>query len=74
MLYVPAEQMDLIQKYVGADSGSPRINKLSGGDWRTTKAKAKASVANMLKELLERRRQRAAGGYAFGEDTVCERV
>ncbi|MEA4923416.1 MAG: transcription-repair coupling factor [Eubacteriaceae bacterium] len=74
MLYVPAEQMDLIQKYVGADSASPKINKLAGSEWRTTKAKAKAGIANMAKELLEISAAReAALGYAFGADTVWQK-
>lgn len=41
MLYVPVEQMDIVQKYIGSDGGAPRINKLSGGEWKATKAKAK---------------------------------
>ncbi|MGI6722473.1 MAG: transcription-repair coupling factor [Anaerovoracaceae bacterium] len=74
MLYVPADQMHLIQKYVGADSTAPKINKLSGSEWRTTKAKARASVASMAKELLELSAERAAApGYAFEPDTVWQK-
>ena len=40
-------------EYVGADTASPKLNKLSGSEWKTTKAKAKAAIANMAKELLE---------------------
>lgn len=47
MLYVPVEQMDMIQKYIGSDGASPKLNKLSGGDWKATKAKAKAAIAEM---------------------------
>ena len=53
MLYVPVEQMDIIQKYIGSDAASPKINKLSGGDWKVTKAKAKAAIAQMAQELLQ---------------------
>jgi transcription-repair coupling factor (superfamily II helicase) len=74
MLYVPIEQMDLIQKYVGADGATPKINKLSSGEWKKTKAKAKAAVVNMAKELLELSAQRkAAGGYAFSPDSIWQR-
>ncbi|MEG2323905.1 MAG: transcription-repair coupling factor [Anaerovoracaceae bacterium] len=69
-LYVPVEQMDIIQKYVGADAGSPKLNKLSGSDWKTTKAKAKASIANMAKELMEVSAARQIEkGHSFSEDT-----
>ncbi|HML37141.1 MAG TPA: transcription-repair coupling factor [Bacillota bacterium] len=74
MLYVPVEQMDMIQKYIGADGGMPRINKLSGGEWKKTKAKAKAAIVNMAKELLEVSAERAArGGYAFAPDSLWQR-
>ncbi len=74
MLYVPVEQMDMIQKYIGADGAAPRINKLSGGEWKKTKAKAKAAIANMAKELLEISAERASrGGYAFASDSIWQR-
>ena len=74
MLYVPVEQMDMIQKYVGADSASPRVNKLSGGEWKKVKAKAKAAIVNMAKELLEISAERnARGGYAFAPDSIWQR-
>lgn len=74
MLYIPVEQMDLIQKYIGADGSAPKVNKLSSGEWKKTKAKAKAAIVNMAKELLELSAQRkAAGGYAFGADTIWQK-
>lgn len=74
MLYVPVEQMDLIQKYVSADGATPKINKLSGSEWKKTKAKAKAAIANMAKELLELSAARQIEkGYAFSEDTVWQK-
>jgi transcription-repair coupling factor (superfamily II helicase) len=74
MLYVPVEQMDMIQKYVGADGTVPRINRLSGGDWKKVKAKAKAAIVNMAKELLEISAERATrGGYAFAPDSIWQR-
>ncbi len=74
MLYVPVEQMDLIQKYVGADSITPRVNKLSGGEWKKTKAKAKSAIVNMAKELLELSASRQiAKGHAFAEDNIWQK-
>ena len=74
MLYVPVEQMDIIQKYIGSDGIAPKVNKLSGGEWKATKAKAKAAIAEMAKELLDlyahRKMQK---GHAFAEDTVWQR-
>jgi len=73
-LYVPVDQMNLIQKYMGTDTGTPKINRLAGNEWKNTKAKAKASIENMAKELLELSAARQArGGYAFGPDTVWQK-
>ena len=74
ILYIPVEQMDMIQKYIGADGTTPKISKLSSGEWKKTKARAKAAIANMAKELLELSAQRQAkGGYAFSEDSIWQR-
>ncbi|MCL1808244.1 MAG: transcription-repair coupling factor [Clostridiales bacterium] len=74
MLYVPVEQMDIIQKYVGADSESPKINKLSSAEWRKTKAKAKAAIEDMAKELLEvSAKRKVTKGHAFSVDTAWQK-
>lgn len=74
MLYVPVEQMDLIQKFVGADGVVPKINRLSGVEWKRTKARAKAAIEDMAKELLELNAARIAEqGHAFGPDTPWQR-
>jgi len=74
MLYVPVEQMDIVQKYIGSDGIVPKVNKLSGGEWKATKAKAKAAIAVMAKDLLDLyAKRKMQKGYAFGEDTVWQK-
>lgn len=74
MLYVPVEQMDIVQKYIGSDGGAPKINKLSGGEWKATKARAKAAIAVMAKDLIDLYAQRKMEkGHSFGPDTVWQR-
>ncbi|KPU26591.1 transcription-repair coupling factor [Caloranaerobacter sp. TR13] len=68
-LYVPVDQMDLIQKYIGADSIKPKVNKLGTGEWVKTKQKAKKAIENMAKELLELYAKRqTTKGFAFSTD------
>ncbi|MBQ2203395.1 MAG: transcription-repair coupling factor, partial [Oscillospiraceae bacterium] len=71
VLYVPATQMDLIYKYVGAAQDSPvKLNKLGGDSWEKTKKKAKAAVKDLadgLIKLYAERKRRA--GFAFAADT-----
>ena len=72
-LYVPIDQMDLIQKYIGADSVKPKVNKLSSQEWTKTKQRAKKAVEDMAKELLELYAKRESQkGFAFSKDTVWQ--
>lgn len=73
-LYVPVEQMDLIQKYVGADGINPKVNKLSGGEWKKTKTKAQAAIKDMAKDLIALSAARQLEqGYAFSKDNLWQR-
>ncbi len=51
-LYIPVEQMDLIQKYIGNEDGQPKLNRLGGQEWKRAKAKAKKTIEDMTDELL----------------------
>lgn len=73
-LYVPVDQMDIVQKYVGSEGVAPKINKLTGGEWKATKAKAKAAIAEMATEILEiSAKRKLEPGYAFEKDTVWQK-
>ncbi len=68
-LYLPVDQMNLIQKYIGSDE-RPKINKLSSQDWTKTKVKAKKAVEEMAMDLVELYAKREKlKGYAYGPDT-----
>ena len=71
ILYVPTDQVDMVQKYIGSheDSRKPRVDKLGGADWHRRKARAKASIEQMADELLKLYAVRQARqGYAFPEE------
>lgn len=73
-LYLPVDQMNLIQKYIGSDALKPKINKLSSGDWSKTKAKTQKAVESMAQDLLDLYAKREnLKGYAYGEDTLWQR-
>lgn len=74
VLYIPAEQMALIQKYVGKEGVAPKINRLSGNEWRNTKAKAKEAALELARELLiQAARRKMEQGHRFSKDTVWQR-
>lgn len=73
-LKLPTEQIDQIQKYVGAEGHEPRLNKLGGAEWSKVKAKVKESIREMAAELLRIQAMRAAmPGYATAPDTPWQR-
>jgi len=73
-LYVPTNQLDLIQKYIGSEGKAPRLNKLGGSDWNRVKSKVKKSVQDLAKGLIELYAARQAlKGHAFSEDTPWQR-
>ncbi len=74
ILYVPVEQFDIVQKYIGSEGTVPKMNKLSGTEWKETKAKAKRAIADMADELIHLYAEReVTKGYAFGPDTEWQR-
>ncbi len=73
LLYVPVEQFDIVQKYIGSEGVAPKINKLSGVEWRNAKARARRAIAEMTEELVELYAEREMEpGYAFGPDTAWQ--
>ena len=69
-LYVPTEKIDLVQKYIGADTKPPKLYKLGGNDWQKVKKRVQNSVKKMAIGLLELYAEREMKeGYAFSEDT-----
>ncbi len=73
-LYVPTDQMDKVQKYIGQDAENVKMNKLGTSEWNKAKAKVKKSVEDMAKELVQLYAQREkAKGYKFKEDNLWQK-
>lgn len=73
-LFVPVDQMDLIQKYIGSDSIRPKINKMTGPEWVKAKAKAQRAIDDMAEELIELYAKRQMSkGFAFSLDNEWQR-
>jgi transcription-repair coupling factor (superfamily II helicase) len=73
-LYVPTDQLGLVQKYIGAEGETPRLSRLGGSDWARTKKRVRAAVREMAEELIELYAARQSRpGYRFGEDTPWQK-
>lgn len=73
-LYIPATQLDLIQKYASADAKKPKLNRLGGQEWTKTKTRVRGAVKEIAKDLVELYAARQEKhGFVYGEDTVWQR-
>jgi transcription-repair coupling factor (superfamily II helicase) len=73
-LYVPVDQVDLVERYVGPEGKPPQLQRLGTGEWARIKAKVKSSVEDMARKLLMLEAKRTSRtGHAFGPDTPWQR-
>lgn len=73
-LYVPINQLNLVQKYIGQDIKSPKLNKLNSKEWMSLKKRVKESVKDIAKDLVELYAKREKiKGYCFSPDTVWQK-
>ncbi|MBO8127090.1 MAG: transcription-repair coupling factor [Firmicutes bacterium] len=72
-LYVPTDQINLLQKYIGAEGAVPKLSKLGGSDWAKVKKRVKESVQELAQDLLKLYSERElVKGHAFSPDTVWQ--
>lgn len=65
-LYVPVNDLHLVQKFIGSEKFKPRIDRLGSTIWRNTKRKVRRQIEDMAEELLTMYAERKmAGGYGF---------
>ncbi|GAA4722301.1 transcription-repair coupling factor [Brevibacillus fulvus] len=73
-LFVPIEQIDHVQKYVGSEEAEPKIYSLGGSEWKRVKNKVQSSVKDIAEDLIKLYAAReAAKGHAFSPDTLEQR-
>ena len=69
-VFIPIEQVNLLQKYIGHETSPPRLDSLGSGSWENKKKRVKKSVEDLAEKLIalyaQRERQR---GVPFPKDT-----
>jgi transcription-repair coupling factor (superfamily II helicase) len=67
-LYVPTDQLAAVRRYTGGEV--PRLSRLGGADWASTRSKVRQAVAAIAEQVVDLHRRRArATGHAFAADT-----
>lgn len=73
-LFIPAFQLDIIQKYTAVTDKKPKLNSLSGTEWERTKTRVRSQIAIAAKDLVDLYAKRQAGtGFHYSPDTVWQR-
>ena len=76
-LYIPTDQLDRVQKYVGGgeDEVGPQLSKLGGAEWTNRVNKAKNAAKKLAVDLAALYAERASAvGFAFSKDTAWQRT
>ena len=72
-LYVPTDQIDRVNRYIGAGDSPPVLNRLGTQEWARTKQRIRESVENIARELLALYAAReVVPGFAFSPDTIWQ--
>lgn len=73
-LFVPIDQADKVNKFIGSDEIVPHLTRLGSAEWNTITHKVRKETEIIAKELLALYAQRkSAHGYAFKNDTAAQR-
>ncbi len=72
-LFVPVEDLNLVQKYSRVGTTLPPLDKLGSPAWQKTKERTKKAIEKMARELLDLyARRKALAGFGFGAKAVWE--
>ena len=74
-LFIPVDNIEAIEKYIGGEGHHPRLSNLGSNDWRKTKERVRVAVSETAKDLLKLYSERKmAVGFAFSEDTPWQKA
>lgn len=73
-LYVPIDQLELIQPYIGMDDKKPKLSSLGGNEWEKAKQKTQQSVKQLAFDLVKLYAEREARkGHQYAPDTQWQK-
>ncbi|TAA69689.1 transcription-repair coupling factor [Planococcus salinarum] len=73
-LFVPVDQIDLIQKYIASEEKAPKLHKMGGAEWKKTRAKVSKAVQDIADDLIKLYAEREAlKGFSFTKEQDMQR-
>ena len=72
-LFIPIDQADKVNKYIGSEELMPKLTRLGSAEWNTITSKVKKETQRIAKELLKLyAERRVAKGHAFNKDNAAQ--
>ncbi|MCL1812675.1 MAG: transcription-repair coupling factor [Treponema sp.] len=69
-IFVPIEQVNLVQRYIGSDGEAPHLDKIGSKNWENRKSRVSKAVEDIAEELITLySKRKAAPGFAFPLDS-----
>ncbi|MCZ6766493.1 MAG: transcription-repair coupling factor [bacterium] len=73
-IFVPLEQMPLVEKYIGKEGLVPALDKLGGSRWQRTKERTRKALEDVARGMITADAQRQiSAGHAFCADTQWQK-
>ena len=74
VVYVNLNYLSLVKKFSSKDNIAPRLSVIGGGEWKSTKKKAKAKIKEAARELITLyARRKSAQGFSFSPDSIWQK-
>ena len=74
ILYVPTDQLKLLQRYIGNEGVTPKLHRMGGNEWQKVRKKAQKSIDDLAEKLVALYAKREiVTGYAFPKDTAYQK-
>ena len=68
-VFVPIEQVNLVQRYIGNEGEKPHLDKIGSKSWENRKNKVKKAVEDLAEKLIALySRRQASRGFPFPKD------
>ena len=68
--FVPIEQVNMVQRYIGSEGDAPKLDKIGSKSWENRKRKVQEAVEDLAKKLIDLySRRKASRGFPFPKDT-----
>lgn len=68
-VFIPIEQVNLVQRYIGNEGNAPRLDRIGSKSWENRKNKVKQSVEDLAEKLIALySKRKASRGFAFPKD------